>query len=123
MRATSAFLVGLQAFERGFRQHLVEGLLDRRQPGRVVGDILRQIAACRDVAQEPDGLLAHQILNRKIKFHLDFARDLVVERIDFAVEVDEAETVARQHIGGCDRRLVGPGLVDDPVDEGTPRRG
>ena len=84
---------------------------DRRQP-------LREI----DVAQEPDQPVEQQILHRRVEIELQLAGDLVVERVDLAVERDHVVAVAHRGEGGGDARRRGAGLIGDAHDQRWRRR-
>ena len=56
-----------------------------------------------DVAQEPDQPVEQQVLHRLIELELQLAGNLVVERVDLAVERDHAVAVAHGGKRGCDR--------------------
>src|SRR4030095_1636080 len=86
----------------------------------VVADYFFKALGQIDIAKEPDQTVQQEILHRCIKVELNLAGDLVVERVDFAVQFNQIVAVADRGKGGGDSRRSGPGLVGNTHNHRCP---
>ena len=86
-------------------------------------DCLQRLAVPVDMPDEPDDAGQQQVLQLAVEPQLHRAGHDAVERVDGAVELDQAEAVARRRIGRGDGRRVRARLVDEARHAPSSRRG